>query len=94
MKWLPVVIEGEYRIDLVYRSTSESVRNSIRHNLMQAAHEQGLTVTPYDRHLFGWHSLWLWEIALLSVVRGVLHGLRRRCHCADDVAWAEITEGL
>jgi hypothetical protein len=39
--------DGEYRIDLVYRSASERVRNSARHKLMQAAHDQGLTVTSF-----------------------------------------------
>lgn len=39
--------EGEYRIDLVYRSSSEAARNSARRTVIQSARDEGLTITDF-----------------------------------------------
>ena len=39
--------QGEYRIDLVYRSASEAARNSARRTLIHAAQREGLKITEF-----------------------------------------------
>jgi hypothetical protein len=39
--------DGEYRIDLVYRSRSEIDRKSPRDTLIKSAEDEGLTITDF-----------------------------------------------
>ena len=40
--------DGEYRVDLVYRSGSVAGRSSARRALMQAAEDEGMKITPFN----------------------------------------------